>query len=552
MNITHLHPIGQQTHLAAEALSLALSQRAEGASVSSIAAQINIPRSTLRDRLAAHDVCPLPDILKDAFASPEGHDFLKRLAISTHVLFRDVCACGLRVIGTFLRWTGLDALVGASLGCQWALGKAIDEGIVEFGKCELERMVPHLAGKEISAALDENFHEGPCLVGIEPASNFILTEALTRSRDTQEWHDAMVPVIARLGVKVFQVASDSGSAILSLAENILHAHHSPDLFHILYDFRRTFLPAMRKIRRDIERRLAACEKELRALGRMMERWEQLTPVERGRGRPPRFEHLKKDQEALFNSLIEEYAMLDKHDATVKAALRLLSENYHPVCKQTGKRIGNATFENLLLEATSRIRAVIVELDLDICARDALAKLEKMGEKMAATLAMISLRWGERATAACVSARERYAIEALLAPAQYLERLAARTTTLKAHGLQTLACALKAEAIKSIGEIRVRELTAIATAMAEDFQRSTSMVEGRNGQLSLRHHAFHELSMLKRHVLTTLHNYVIERADGTTASERFSGVKPSNLLGWLCENLECLPKASARRSVRKSA
>lgn len=65
-----------------------------------------------------------------------------------------------------------------------------------------------------------------------------------------------------------------------------------------------------------------------------------------------------------------------------------------------------------------------------------------------------------------------------------------------------------------------------------FQRSSSCVEGRNGQLSLWHHGLHRLSAQKLKVLTTLHNYYIKRKDGTTAAERFFEQKPKDLFEYL--------------------
>ena len=59
-------------------------------------------------------------------------------------------------------------------------------------------------------------------------------------------------------------------------------------------------------------------------------------------------------------------------------------------------------------------------------------------------------------------------------------------------------------------------------------RGSSCVEGRNGQLELRHHSLHRLSPRKLGVLTVMHNYWLKRADGTTAAERFFGGNTSGL------------------------
>ena len=143
-------------HDGANPLPRALELKATGRSVSSIASELDIPRTTLRDQLVAHDAIEIADVVKNAFVTSEGQEFLKRLDIAAHVCFRNACACGLRILGDFFEMTGLDALLGASVGCQWKFGRAIDEGIVEYGQDEHGRMAPVVAGKAITAALDEN------------------------------------------------------------------------------------------------------------------------------------------------------------------------------------------------------------------------------------------------------------------------------------------------------------------------------------------------------------------------------------------------------------
>lgn len=73
-----------------------------------------------------------------------------------------------------------------------------------------------------------------------------------------------------------------------------------------------------------------------------------------------------------------------------------------------------------------------------------------------------------------------------------------------------------------------------------FQRSSSCVEGRNGQLSLKFHAFRRVNKNTLRVLTVLHNFFIRRADGTTAAERFFEEKPRDLFEWLLDKVE-LPR-----------
>ena len=80
-----------------------------------------------------------------------------------------------------------------------------------------------------------------------------------------------------------------------------------------------------------------------------------------------------------------------------------------------------------------------------------------------------------------------------------------------------------------------------------FQRSSSCVEGRNGQLELRHHSLHRLSKRKLEALTAIHNYWLKRG-GTTAAERFFGKKPADLFEWLLSRLP-LPARPARQRLQ---
>ena len=73
-----------------------------------------------------------------------------------------------------------------------------------------------------------------------------------------------------------------------------------------------------------------------------------------------------------------------------------------------------------------------------------------------------------------------------------------------------------------------ELMKKGREMAEIFQRSSSCVEGRNGVLSLNYHRFHRLNERALKALTIVHNFDTRRKDGTTAAERFFGVKHDNL------------------------
>lgn len=79
-----------------------------------------------------------------------------------------------------------------------------------------------------------------------------------------------------------------------------------------------------------------------------------------------------------------------------------------------------------------------------------------------------------------------------------------------------------------------------TWIAEQFQRTTSAIEGRNGVLSLASHFCRGISKNRLAALTVIHNYFIRRDDNTTAAQRLYKVKHDCLLEFILENVTELP------------
>ena len=85
-----------------------------------------------------------------------------------------------------------------------------------------------------------------------------------------------------------------------------------------------------------------------------------------------------------------------------------------------------------------------------------------------------------------------------------------------------------------------------------FQRSSSAVEGRNGQLSLNYHNLHRLSDRKLACLTALHNFYTRRADGTTPAERFFEAKHGDLFENLLKNVKRAGRPRIRSVIKRAS
>jgi hypothetical protein len=141
----------------------------------------------------------------------------------------------------------------------------------------------------------------------------------------------------------------------------------------------------------------------------------------------------------------------------------------------------------------------------------------------------------------------------LVPAIYLDRVAQRSATAEQRvQLQVVRDRLLSplhrpeHPLNQLPAEQRQALEQVACECADLFQRSSSCVEGRNGQLSLHHHGRHRLSDRKLEALTAVHNYFLRRPDGTTAAERFFGQAPPPLFTELLQRVPLPPKPAEKR------
>jgi len=84
-------------------------------------------------------------------------------------------------------------------------------------------------------------------------------------------------------------------------------------------------------------------------------------------------------------------------------------------------------------------------------------------------------------------------------------------------------------------------------MANNYQRTSSAIEGRNGYLTRLHHAGRGFSTQTLKVLTIIHNFHLKRPDGSTAAQRLFDYEFPSLFEWVVEHMGDLPLA--RRSLK---
>ena len=88
-------------------------------------------------------------------------------------------------------------------------------------------------------------------------------------------------------------------------------------------------------------------------------------------------------------------------------------------------------------------------------------------------------------------------------------------------------------------------------MVTKFQRTTSAVEGHNGYLTQVHHNRRGLSTRQLKVLTVIHNFDLQRADGSTAAERLFKRPHPNLFQTILDQMPPLPLPRKRAKTPAS-
>jgi hypothetical protein len=497
----------------AEHIAAAESRLAAGETQREVAAALGVARSTLLEWCHEQPLGDAPAGLVAFVRTPEGMSWLHRMVIAAHFSITLRAAGGTRLVSEFLELSGLSAFVGVSDGAQHKLNAALEAALVTEAEAQRTTLGEGMAPRQVTVCEDETFHPGACLVAIEPVSNFILLEGYAADRSAATWTAALEEACTGLAVEVIQSTADEAKALRRHAETDLGAG-----------------------------RASAAQQQFEAR------------VPRPLGRPPDF---KARIDAALNVLVAAEAELAQAQARQSEARELIRELgvlYHPYDLQQGQTQPVERVAERFQAVWSRLKALAEAADLLQRACERLAKAERLTVQWLATIAFFFATVTARVEALELPTEQEAAVLEQLIPALYLERVAARSTTAETRqrvhaSSNALLDALRQpdHPLQSLAPETRAQVEQVAGACADVFQRSSSCVEGRNGQLSLHHHGRHRLSDRKLAALTAVHNFHICRADGTTAAERFFGRAHPALFERLLLRVPLPPRPRRRRT-----
>ncbi len=511
-----------------------------------IAEDLQVPRSTLQYWLSRKSMIDADPEVIAFFESSAGVVFLHQLVLAVQFVITLLGGGSIRLVCKFLELSGLDQFVAASYGAQQKVTVAMEKTVVEFGEEERARLAQNMPSRQITTCEDETFHPQICLVSIEPVSNFILLEEYADNRQAQTWAKAMEEATANLRVEIVQSTSDEGKGLLCYVEEHLGAHHSPDVFHVQHELVKGISGALASKVRKAEKAAAEAQGKVNKLQKALGE---------GTGCSQKMNKQLTEAQEQRVSTQQDLEIAWARRERVQQAIQGIGTAYHPYDLESGAARSSEEVSMSLNGHFAEIETVAAEAQLSENALKRIAKAKRVVVKMVATIAFFWHSVKAKVQALDFAPQTEQAVYEHLIPGIYLHLVSNKVEDAKQrHALQNQSHTLLASLRTKDGPFRdlapeeLILIEAVALECAQLFQRSSSCVEGRNGQLALFHHRLHRISDRKIAALTTVHNYFIRRRDGTTAAERFFDAKPRDLFECVLDHVD-LPGRPAKKRAQ---
>lgn len=524
-----------------------------------LAKNYNIPRTTLQHWIERKNKLreQMDSNVVEFFESPSGQAWLHNMVIATFMIFHQNGNSGIPDLHEYFEMVIIDKFVGTSISALQKIGKTLNKQIITFDEEETERLAENMPHKTIPGALDENFiMDEMTLILMDPVAGFILAEQIEQKRDAETWHKVTQSALKGLNVTIQQLVGDEAGGLTKLATGTLKVIKGPDLFHIQQEITKGLTSHLARTLQQVKKKQEDLQKEklemLTKLGDHLKQVEEFKELsKRGINAGKRIIEIEKEEKANQKTI----EVAENRYKTAQEARRDITHSYHPFSLDTGERQTPEAVKEKLEKSYKTLETLAKEAE---CTDKQKQKLEKSKGALESMMAVLLFFFSFLALTIKSMGLDESSGKLFerLVSIKYLNLCLkkAKKKRLKDNIKATLR-RLEEDLTKNplwgqISQAVQTEWWRKALGCAQVFQRSSSCVEGRNGQLSLKFHAFRRLNEQTLRVLTVLHNYFIKRADDTTAAERFFGQKPRDLFKWLLDKVELpRPRSKHRRRAK---
>jgi hypothetical protein len=536
-------------------------QEAPKMSQRQLAQKYDIPKTTLQHWLTRQKELKGktdPNVVA-FFESPSGQAWLHKATLATFMIFHQNGNSGIPDLHEFFEMTDISVFVGTSVFSLQKIAKVIDKQILNFEREEVERLAANMPHKDIPGALDENFiMDEMTLILMDPVSGYILAEQVEEKRDAETWYKVTQNGLKGLNVSIQQLVGDEAGGLTRLATHNLKVLKGSDLFHIQQEITKGLTSHLARTFEQSKKKQEDLQKEkLEVFGKLCDQLKEVDGIHQ----------ISKKRTKIGKRLIDVFKeeranrkkieIVESQCKIAREARRGISDDYHPFNLDTGERQTPKIVKGKLEKSYATLETVANEVG---CTDKQKQKLDKskgaLGSMITAlafffsflTLTIKSMGldwWNGQLFEQLVSIQYLKLCLKRTKKKRQKERIKKTIENLEGMLGKNLLWSEIAEGVQTEWWRRSLEC-------AQVFQRSSSCVEGRNGQLSLKFHAFRRIKADSLKVLTVLHNFFIRRSNGTTAAERFFEQKPKDLFTWLLDKVELSrPRKKHRRQTKNN-
>ncbi|MBE9064993.1 DNA-binding protein [cf. Phormidesmis sp. LEGE 11477] len=459
-----------------------------------------------------------------------GSQWLIRLVIGLVYYFGIKQGVGAESLSEFICAIHLDTHVASSASALRQLKQRVNQAIIDYEKAQAEHCVP-AEGQGICVGADETFFGLPVLVLLELSSGYIFIETECENRTYATWMEQVNQWWQDSPWQCHYLVSDGARALVKLAVSGLGCVSVADLFH-----------ALRALGRPIGRALGQQAATLKKQQDKLR--QQLNKPRKG-----------ADKQALQTLIEHNEAALQQvqqDEKTYQEALEEVSQTIHPF---TLDSLQWQTQRALLTHLAPPLQC-LWDLAPTYGAQKAQQAIDTFEAQITSFTQAIEA-WQQWVTSALdgqtQDAKIRSWVLTSLLPWVYWTQQADKTRqpSLKrryqdaaSHAFDQL---FEQDITLTLADHQRQRWVLWCREFCAKYQRTSSAVEGRNGYLSKLHHARRGFSEQSLNVLTIIHNFDLQRYDGTTAAQRLFGHEFPDPFEWMLAHVGELPMP--RRSAK---
>lgn len=457
--------------------------------------------------------------------SEAGSAWLRLLVLGSIFFFGIKHGIGVGELSAFLKALRLGLHVGCSPSALEKLKNQMKATIAAYEVAQAEHCQPH-DGQGIAVGSDEVFFGLPVLVLMELGSGYIFTEVQSENRTYETWKDQIQSWWSQSGWHCHFMVSDRAKALIKLATEGFGCASVADLFH-----------ALRSLGQPIGS----------ALGRQQARFAKQHQSLQAKWETAKTEGKRNSLAQLLKALSTQQATVCQDQQHYHETIRAISLSIHPFDLERHEAQTLGDLETGLVNPLRQLRTLAQTYG----GAKAIQAIETFDKQLPDIARGIHAWWGwvtqALATQTASVEVQNWVIGTLL-PWVYWRVQTDKTqkSELKSRYQQAAdkaAQALLAHPLTQImGAAEQQIWIDWARWMVSNYQRTSSAVEGRNGYLTRLHHSGRGFCQHTLKTLTIIHNFHLQRPDGTTAAQRLFDYEFPDLFDWVVDHMGALPLA----------